>query len=255
MKGHIRISHLVYIIIIFIIVLSFFLVIAFGGLENAGTMMGTASTVSSLILSVVAIVLSLIDVAGQKQQIVDLKETAENLKDSNEKSIEQLENLKDQLVEVSLLKETLAEQESKNDEWQNKVMNLLEQSKQLADEENLQPDEFKKALFEINNEFEQFNDILKSERDRNSLSLSNDNIVHKIIIKFKFNKDFNKNEDEYLHDINVLLRKHYRIKSIRRTKIGNSSYTLVIGTRSAIDVVDILETIKSFDGIEIISIG
>lgn len=71
MKEYVRTSHLVYIIIISIIVLSFFLVIAFGGTDNASTTMGTASTVSSLILSVIAIVLSLVDVAGQRQSMID----------------------------------------------------------------------------------------------------------------------------------------------------------------------------------------
>jgi|GEM_PF-4477792 len=101
-KGYIRVSHLIYIIIIAVIILAFFLVIAFGGSTNASTTMGTASTVSSLILSVIAIVMTITDLAGQKDTISDLKETAEkfesNLITVNE-GIEEINNLKDDLME------------------------------------------------------------------------------------------------------------------------------------------------------------
>ncbi|MEB7453245.1 hypothetical protein [Lysinibacillus sphaericus] len=81
-KGYVRSSHLFYIIIIAIIVLAFFLVIAFGGSKSASTTMGTASTVSSLILSVIAIVMTIVDVSGQRDTVGDLKESAEKLESS-----------------------------------------------------------------------------------------------------------------------------------------------------------------------------
>ncbi|WP_306010446.1 hypothetical protein [Bacillus sp. MMSF_3328] len=125
MKEYVRTSHLVYIIIIAIIVISFFLVIAFGDTEGASTTMGTASTVSSLILSVIAIVLSLIDVAGQRQSVIDLKETAEKLSETNEGSQEIIGNLMNKLDEITLLRDQLIEQVSNIQEWKDEVKNFI----------------------------------------------------------------------------------------------------------------------------------
>lgn len=75
----ISVVHLFYMIIIALILMSFLLVIAFGGSKNANAMMGTASTVSSLILSVIAIVMTIVDLAGQRNTVSDLKETADKL--------------------------------------------------------------------------------------------------------------------------------------------------------------------------------
>lgn len=122
----IGVSHLVYIIIIFVIVLSFFLVIAFGGTKNASTMMGTASTVSSLILSVIAIVLSLLDVAGQRDSMVDLKETAEKLSETNETAFTLINNLIEKLASfeyeqeqiiTSAVKSATETLKGSDDEW------------------------------------------------------------------------------------------------------------------------------------------
>ncbi|WP_349730439.1 hypothetical protein [Peribacillus frigoritolerans] len=150
-KGYIRTGHLVYMIIIAIIVLSFFLVIAFGGLKNASTMLGTASTVSSLILSVIAILMSLVDVAGQRQQIVDLKETSEQLALSNESSHKLIENLITKIDEISLLKDSLLEQIKTNEEWKEEIKALIENP------EGKQPEEFSKILEEIVKKNDQYN--------------------------------------------------------------------------------------------------
>lgn len=143
MKGYVRVSHLVYLIIIAVIILSFFLVIAFGGLENASTMLGTASTVSSLILSVIAILMSLVDVAGQRQQIVDLKETSEQLALSNQSSHELIENLMTKIDEISFIKDKLFEQEQRNEEWKKEIKLLIENS------EGKKPEEYQKELAEL----------------------------------------------------------------------------------------------------------
>lgn len=101
-KGYISIVHLVYIIIIAVILLAFILVIAFGNTQTANTTMGTASTVSSLILSVIAIVMTITDVAGQRNTVSDIKESAEklqsNLSTVNE-SIEEVGKLKEELMD------------------------------------------------------------------------------------------------------------------------------------------------------------
>ncbi|MGG0284109.1 hypothetical protein ABEY41_03060 [Peribacillus butanolivorans] len=143
MKGYIRVGHLVYMIIIAVIILSFFLVIAFGGSENASTKIGTASTVSSLILSVIAILMSLVDVAGQRQQIVDLKETSEQLALSNEGSQKLIENLMTKIDEISLLKDSLLEQIKTNEEWKEEIKSLIENP------EGKKPEDLSKILEEI----------------------------------------------------------------------------------------------------------
>ncbi|MFF2457610.1 helix-turn-helix domain-containing protein [Peribacillus simplex] len=142
-KGYIRTGHLVYMIIIAIIVLSFFLVIAFGGTDNASTKIGTASTVSSLILSVIAIVMSLVDVAGQRQSIVDLKETSDQLTKSNDKSHVLIENLMIKIEEISLLKDSLLEQINTNEVWKNEIKEII------GNTEEKKPEDYKKIIDEL----------------------------------------------------------------------------------------------------------
>lgn len=133
MKEYVRTSHLVYIIIIAIIVLSFFLVIAFGNTDNANKTMGTASTVSSLILSVIAIVLSLIDVAGQRQSIIDLKETADKLYESNESASNLIQDLTTKMVELQEFKEQMIQAVKESDEWKKDLVEKIESIKQKGD--------------------------------------------------------------------------------------------------------------------------
>jgi hypothetical protein len=206
LEKKINVSHLVYIIIIFTIVLSFFLVIAFGGLKNANSIMGTASTVSSLILSVVAIVLSLIDVAGQRQSIVDLKETAEKLNDSNDKSIKQISFLQEKLMEVSDLKEALLEQVNKNLEWKEDITEILIHSTKKVNDKIEQPEDLKNVINEINRKINLVTQPLKYEKNLKNLdkyrilihtsqdgkaSQINDisNVIKEIINTFNLNKD------------------------------------------------------------------
>lgn len=139
-KGQIGVSHLVYIIIIFVIVLSFFLVIAFGGIENASRMVGTASTVSSLILSVIAIVLSLLDVAGQRESMIDLKETADKLQESNVSSSSLIEELTVKMHELQGMKEQMIEAVSASEEWQKGLVDEIQglKQKEIVKQEDLE---------------------------------------------------------------------------------------------------------------------
>lgn len=145
-KDGIAVSHLVYIIIIFVIVLSFFLVIAFGGTKNAGTMMGTASTVTSLILSVIAIVLSLIDVAGQRQSMVDLKETADKLHESNESSAALVQDLTAQMEALQEMKEQMITAVAESEEWRKGLIGEIKELKEKGTVKNEDLDQlFEKA--------------------------------------------------------------------------------------------------------------
>lgn len=98
----VSIIHLIYLGIIAIIVLAFFLVFAFKTSKNAGTVIGTASTVSSLILSVIAILMTIVDSAGQRDTATQLRDAAEKLQENLGKvdtSVEEIIDLKNSLIE------------------------------------------------------------------------------------------------------------------------------------------------------------
>ena len=83
MKKQVSTVHLYYLIIVSTLLISFIAILAFGKNPEAGDQMNVAATVTSIILAVIAIIMTLVDVAGQRQSIIELKETAERLKESN----------------------------------------------------------------------------------------------------------------------------------------------------------------------------
>lgn len=165
-KGYIRVSHLVYIIIIAVIVLAFFLVFALGDTKTASTTIGTASTVSSLILSVIAIVMTLIDVAGQRQSMFDLKETADKLKDSNESAASLFLELKTEIVDLQDTKQKMLEAVAESDEWKKELIAIVGklESVQNSDSQN---EDIDKIISEVNEKkFELLLRNLELTRDR-----------------------------------------------------------------------------------------
>lgn len=132
-KGYIRVGHLVYIIIISVIVLAFFLVFALGDRETASTTIGTASTVSSLILSVIAIVMTLIDVAGQRQSMLDLKETADKLQNSNESASVLTEKLMEKMIEIQDMKDQMLDAVTESADWRKGILEDIKGLKQKGD--------------------------------------------------------------------------------------------------------------------------
>ncbi|RJX40892.1 hypothetical protein D3P09_02400 [Paenibacillus pinisoli] len=102
MSGNKQINrlHLIYISVCFgIVVISILTVTIWHG-EGAGTGLNNAATASSIVLAVVAIVMTIVDIAGQRNTIADLKETAkaleENLNKTN-KSLEMVSTLESRL--------------------------------------------------------------------------------------------------------------------------------------------------------------
>lgn len=208
-KGYVRVSHLFYIIIIAVIILAFFLVIAFGGSENASTMIGTASTVSSLILSVIAIVMTIVDVAGQRDTVSDIKETAEklesNLNTVNE-GIEEINNLKDALMEsMSLIQDSnltvlnavveLKEKYSKTEEG---TQSNLDSENVLRDLENLS--EKMKTTFSFTDKF-----------NYNNLQNGMNNKLNRIIIESVLLNNPNINKQD-INEISREIFEKYGIK-------------------------------------------
>ena len=240
----VRASHLIYIIIIAVIVLSFFLVIAFGGMENAGTIMGTASTVSSLILSVIAIVLSLIDVAGQKQSMVDLKETAEKLQESNEDSQKLIEHLVQKITDIDLLKQELSQQIESNETWKADVKDLISN----GNKEDLTKEELQKRLEEIIEKEKQnyitidlikkYNNILVNLNNPNQSTL-NTSVVQASDVKKLVNKLLNLYQIEQIVSRTELFKiiKELELKSPARKLINNlvENYFLEPITNEGID--------------------
>lgn len=155
MKGkNVSVVHLIYLGIIAIIILAFFLVFAFGDTDNAGKLVSAASTVSSLILSVIAIIMTIVDSAGQRNTISDLKETADKLEGnliSVNDGLEEINNLKEALLssmgqiqesydvlgeEITELKEKYSSPQndgkSENVDYENVVRDLDELNKKIS---------------------------------------------------------------------------------------------------------------------------
>lgn len=145
-KGYIRIGHLVYMIIIAVIVLSFFLVMAFGDKQTANTTIGTASTVSSLILSVIAILMSLIDVTGQRESMVDLKENAENLHKTNENAASLVEELMERLKDLQDMKDQMLEAVADSATLRSEFVDKLEE---LLSKENIEAKDVEQIMKDV----------------------------------------------------------------------------------------------------------
>ncbi|MGN7311469.1 hypothetical protein ACTHQ4_10225 [Alkalicoccobacillus gibsonii] len=98
--GYINKLHLIYLLIIAGVVLLSFISINHWSKEGASIALNNWATASSIVLAVVAIVMTIVDVAGQRNNILDLKETSEMLK-------ENLNKIEDQVVEIEGIKGTL----------------------------------------------------------------------------------------------------------------------------------------------------
>ena len=190
-KGYVKAVHLIYIIIIAVIINAFFLVIAFGGSKTASTQMGTAATVSSLILSVIAIVMTIVDVAGQRNTVTELKETAEKLQVN-------LNTVDESIAEIGILKRELMESMSaisvSNELIIKEIIGLKgKYEKSDDDSQSVDNKEFLKDLDELSNRIKTVRilphyrkGLLVNEHFRTSLELSGkeqESLVIKIILK------------------------------------------------------------------------
>ncbi|CEG29811.1 hypothetical protein [Bacillus sp. B-jedd] len=146
-------EHLIYMIIIFVIFISFTLVLSFGDIPNANSILGVAATVSSIILSIIAILLSLIDVAGQRQSVVDLKETADKLNATSAKSQDLLLEMINKIEQIEVIRDSLLEDSVANAEWRKEVQNSLEAIKGTGNGENKIVVDLLKKIEESNNDY------------------------------------------------------------------------------------------------------
>ncbi|MEH7685413.1 hypothetical protein V7192_07105 [Bacillus safensis] len=178
----ISIGHFVYTTIIALLIITFTLVLAFGDNKDAGNQVNVMATGISIILAVIAILMTLVDVAGQRQSIIDIKETAEKLMKNQkasdnalEKSIETLEFLS------SFREEMLASVSEFKDFTEERLKELL--SKETIDKSDLDV-----ALKDISRETSQLDSKLRITSNKN-LKLDMDRTYREIIdILFQIEK-------------------------------------------------------------------
>ncbi|WP_142394262.1 MULTISPECIES: hypothetical protein [unclassified Bacillus (in: firmicutes)] len=100
----IGVVHLVYGCIIALLIITFTLAIAFGGNKDAGNQMNVMATGISVVLAVIAILMTLVDVAGQRQSIIEIKETAEKLMEFQELAQDKITELLRAMSELDEIK-------------------------------------------------------------------------------------------------------------------------------------------------------
>ena len=79
-EGYVNKHHLIYLLSIAAGIIVALLSLLFADSVYAGSMLSFAATLSSILLAVIAIIITLIDVAGQRNNILDVKTSVEDLK-------------------------------------------------------------------------------------------------------------------------------------------------------------------------------
>ncbi|MFP3812705.1 hypothetical protein [Bacillus sp. SIMBA_005] len=144
----IGIAHFVYNIIIAILLITFILVLSFGDKEDAGNQINVMATGISIILAVIAILMTLVDVAGQRQSIIDIKETSEKLTITQEKSQETLIRTIKAFEELSGFKEELLDSVAT---YKNGTEGLIKNlSEELTKKETVSRTEIEEVLKQFN---------------------------------------------------------------------------------------------------------
>lgn len=135
----IGVVHLVYGSIIALLIITFTLVIAFGGNKDAGNQMNVMATGISVVLAVIAILITLVDVAGQRQSIIDIKETAEKLAESQTVTQETINKLRETLNELADFREELLKSVSDyRNGTEELILELYKKEEQSISKEELQ---------------------------------------------------------------------------------------------------------------------
>lgn len=128
--------HLIYTLILSVTVITFIVILFFGGGSDAGNQMNVAATAVSIILAVIAILMTLVDVAGQRQSMIDLKETADSLKKSNEVAQEMIKNSVETVRNFEEMQTTLY---TAVESFRNETISALEKIQGKGDLKELKP--------------------------------------------------------------------------------------------------------------------
>lgn len=173
----IGISHFVYTCIIALLIILFISVFAFGGNKDAGNQVNVMATGISIILAVIAILMTLVDVAGQRQSIIDIKETAKELSGYQELAQEKITELLLAMDKVDELKNTM---KSNTAELKNFTEVLLKEEFEVQG--TLSKEQLTEIKSKINNKFSELDQRLNVNlRTTNFYG----NQSKKIIFKFR----------------------------------------------------------------------
>ncbi|PRS24226.1 hypothetical protein C6X94_03560 [Bacillus safensis] len=144
----IGIGHFVYNIIIALLIITFTLVLAFGGDKDAGNQVNVMATGISIILAVIAILMTLVDVAGQRQSIVDIKETAEKLTITQATSQEALRETIETIEKLNGFREELLSSVTK---YKNGTEGLIKNlSNKLTEKETVTKQDIEEVMKDFN---------------------------------------------------------------------------------------------------------
>lgn len=182
----IGIGHFVYTSIIALLVITFTLVLAFGDNKDAGNQVNVMATGISIILAVIAILMTLVDVAGQRQSIIDIKETAEKLKKSQEFSHDNITELLKTVKELDELKLVVTNTANDYKNYTHKIINDF-----VSKQQGIPKEQVDEIIEKVNAEFSKFDNTVK---DYNSIEQKL-NLEKRIVLKFRkwvlanFNKD------------------------------------------------------------------
>ncbi|MDW7674671.1 MAG: hypothetical protein SCK28_09065 [Bacillota bacterium] len=132
-RKYVQLSHLIWLIIVFLLSIIFIITLTVSNSETAGQNLGFAATAVSIVLAVIAIVITLVDVAGQRNSIVDLKETSQKLQASMDSVNPLIKEVTAQISEIKELKEEMINAMQHSAEWREQVLNKFSELSQRAD--------------------------------------------------------------------------------------------------------------------------
>ncbi|MCY7617510.1 hypothetical protein MH116_06425 [Bacillus pumilus] len=203
MKGKkIGISHFVYACIIALLIILFISVFAFGGNEDAGNQVNVMATGISIILAVIAILMTLVDVAGQRQSIIDIKETAEKLAKSQsisqetiKKSIEALDEL------VDFRKELLKSVSDYKNGTEELIHQLFEKGEQSISKEELQEllNKFNKKTSDLESKVQKISTVEYTENIRKQNTIK----TFKQWIRSRYRDESKVDSDHFFDEVNL----------------------------------------------------
>ncbi|WP_342467504.1 hypothetical protein [Bacillus sp. FSL W8-0629] len=179
MKEKVNVLHFVYICIIALLIIVSILVYVFGGNEDAGNQVNVMATGISIVLGVIAIFMTLADVAGQRQSITEIKETAKKLTDFQELAQEKITELLLALEKVDDLKNTMKNNTS---ELKNFTENVLKEEFEVQG--TISNEQLKEIHLKLNNKYNEINQRFK-KIDMGSTKDSNSIQKKKSILKFR----------------------------------------------------------------------
>lgn len=185
-----------YVSIILILIIISLISLFFYRSVNAWLFLSFAGTAISIVLSVIAILITLIDVAGQRQQIADISESAKTLSESTEtlkQSIKDYQKDKDKIRQI--IEESI---DSKLVDYTNNVANSLDSLKNNVGDNK-----------ELEKEIQNIKDSLRSnvEKDRNNfIDSTSYRAEFEFIVNGKLPNHITQKLYEYILNKNLSLR-------------------------------------------------